>query len=296
LDDVFAKKDRKMGTAGKISNVMRFGVLVAAVVFVSATVSQASVLVDFLAEPVSPSSPEFIWDGAGLTSGPGSYGSGFAPPGGGADPGAGDGDLIPAQQSIPGLQIVTPFVLGGGIPGSVVNVPAVSTTFYDVTLDITEPLAADGPAYTLFGFYAVQKLVGGKFEIWSTDPSEGLNPDVHNPTLLLAGFVNNATLMGILQSDTGAALSADVVYTSGVIFDAAIDQLNSEGLVGSFSWSVLDIDGPVSVVNDMLEYFIANGTGQFSGVEGPLVPEPTTMALFGGAAWILTMRRKRRTA
>ncbi len=176
-----------------------------------------------------------------------------------------------------------------------VNAAAGSTTFYDVTLDIITPLGAAGPPESLFGVYVVQELTGGEFELWSTDPVEVGN-DVHNPTLLLAGKIEAAAIAGILHSDIGAVLSAEITYTGGVIYEAALVQYYAYGITGSFSWSLLDIDSPLSITTTgTLADFEANGTGQFSGIGDPLIPEPTTMALLGSAAWVLAIRRRRRT-
>jgi len=279
--------------------IQRVAVTAATVVALTLTFmassAHGSLLVDFLPEPASPGTPEFIWwDGTALTIGPGAMGTGFPPPGGGTDPGAGDGELLPQNQDIPGLQIVTPFVITGPTPpGGVVNVSAGSTTFYDVTLNITQPLAAAGAPDTLYGVYVVQELTGGAFEVWSTDPIETTN-DVHNPTLLLAGTIEDAAIAGILHSDTGAVLSATITYTDGVIYEAALEQYYALGITGSFSWSLLDIDSPLSITGGTLDDFEANGTGQFSGIGDPIIPEPATLGLLGSGAWVLVMRRRRR--
>jgi len=244
-------------------------------VLVFATAAQGALLVDFLPEPASPGMPEFIWDGASLTTGPGAYGDG-------------DGGDVPALQTPPGLQIVTPFVLGG-LPGGVVDAAASSTTFYDVTLDITTPLVANGTPDALYGVYVVQELTGGEFRILSTDPGQSVEP-----TLLLAGTVETAAIAGILNSDTGAVLSATVTYSGGVIYEAALEQYFAQGITGSFSWSLLDIDAPLSITGGTLDDFVANGTGQFSGIGDPIIPEPATLALLGSGAWVLAMRRRRR--
>ena len=274
-----------MNIAAEITRRIRFTGIVAVMVLVSVTAAQASLLVDFLPQPASEDMPEFIWDGSSLTTGPGAYG-------GGATPGVGDGDDGPELQPPPGLHIVTPFVIDSPTPpGGVVDVVAGSTTFYDVTLDITVPLTAAGAPDTLYDVYVVQNLTGGAFELLSTDP--GLTTD---PTLLLAGTVETAAIAGILNSDTGAVLSATISYTGGVIYDAALEYYGASSLTGSFSWSLLDIDLPLSVVegtpapdDDYLNEFEANGTGQFSGT-----PEPATLVLLLGGSCVVAMRRRRR--
>ena len=143
----------------------------------------------------------------------------------------------------------------------------------------------------LHGMYVIQELTGGQFRIWSTDPAA--TPE-HDPTMLLAGTIDTAAIAGILHSDTGAVLSAEVTYTGGLIYQAALEQYFALGITGGFSWSLLDIDQPLSVTNDMLDSFKANGAGQFSGIADPEIPEPTTMALLGSAAWVLAIRRRRR--
>lgn len=272
-----------MSIATKITRRIRLAGIVAAMVLVSAAAAQASLLVDFLPQPASRDMPEFIWDGFALTSGSGAFGTGFGP-------GAGDGDKLPEEQDIPGLQIVTPFVIDG-LPGGVVNATAGSTTFYDVTLELTESPSADGrPPNSLFGIYIVQELTGGEFRILSTDPVGGGEEDY---VVLLAGTITNAMIAGILNSDTGAVLSADITYTDGAIYYAAMERCNSTCLKGSFSWSLLNVDKPLSIIEgtpDYLDEFVANGTGQFSGT-----PEPATLVLLLSGACVVAMRRKRRT-
>ena len=243
-----------------------------------ASSTYGAMLVDFLPQPASDDMPEFKWDGTTLTSGPGAFGTNFGVPG------PGDGDELPEDQDVPGLQIVTPFVIGGQ-PGGVVNTDAGSTTFYDVTLDITTSHLATNE----YGFYVVEELTGGQFEIWSTDPADDPGADVENPILLLAGLIDTAMIAGILHSDAGAVLSAEITYTDGRIYQAAQAMFGIQEITGSFSWSLLDINSPLSVTNGLLDSFEANGTGQFSGV-----PEPATMVLLVSGACMLAIRRRRR--
>ena len=254
-------------------------VLVLTLTFIASS-AHGALIVDFMPEPASPGEAEFIWDGSSLTSGSGAFGTGFGP-------GAGDGESDPEDQDIPGLQIVTPFVING-LPGGVVNAAAGSTTFYDVTLELTESLDAVGAPDSLFAVYVVQELTGGQFRILSTDPVAGGVEDDYE--VLLAGTIQTAAIAGILNSDTGAVLSATIDYTGGAIYDAALAHLGANDLTGSFSWSLLDIDAPLSITGGTLDDFEANGTGQFSGV-----PEPATLVLLLSGAFAVAARRRRRT-
>ena len=263
--------------------------------FITSSAS-ASVIVTFMPEPASPDDPEFIWwDGEKLSVGPGAYGTGFGHPAYPGhpllpDPGSGDGDWDPALQNVPGLQIVTPFAIND-LPGGVVNEPDASTDFYDVTLDIHAPLYADGPAQIIAGFYVIQQLGGSTFTLWSTDPEE-TGADVHNPVPLLTGIINSAKIVGILNSGPGVALSADIDYTGGAIYDAARAQFNSYDLKGSLAWSL--IDAPLTFENGVLGDFEANGTGQFSGVGVTIISEPATFLLLASGFCMQAMRRRRR--
>jgi len=124
-----------------------------------ATSSFASLLVDFKPLPVTANVPELEWTGTNLAAGAGAVGNA-------------DGGLAPQLQSPPGLQIETPFTIPGLIPGKVANITG-STTFYDVTLELTG-LNADAAAIS-FGGIAVQSYGAGTFRLLSTDP-DGAGP------------------------------------------------------------------------------------------------------------------------
>jgi len=261
---------------------------IAALTLCGATTARASLLVDFLPQPASDGIPEFDWDGQYLTVGPGAVGTGIP------DPGApGDGELAPELQDIPGLQITTPFVIPS-LPGGAVRTVAGTTSFYDVTLDL-EPLEADGAPGLLGAAFLAQKLLGGRFSIWTTDPvNAGTpgDPEVNDPVLLLSGAIANAGITGLIGSQAGAVLSAKVTYDDGAIYDAAAAEFGPGELVGSLSWTLLEIDPALSITAGRLAAFDANATGQFSGV---VIPEPATVALLCVLApFVLRSRRRRK--
>jgi len=267
-------------TFGNAKKQVLIVALAAVAMGLSATVAQATILVNFIPEPASPATSEFEWDGSTLVDGPGALGTGF----GNTDPG--DGDDPVGSQDIPGLAMNTPFEISG-VPGSIEGTG--NTTFYDTTLDILgSGLPEAGDAFPLLGMIT-QPLGGGAFELWSTDPAPG-DPDA--PTLLLAGTVDTAFITGIAGSTTGATLSATVTYTDGVIYDAALATLLSAPLTGSFAWTLEDMSAPLTIGgSDRIEPFTANGTGQFSGI-----PEPGTLVLLGIGGLMMAARRRRMRA
>jgi len=253
-----------------------------------ATNAQAYVIVNFQPEPASETLPEFVWDTAFLFEGPGALGTGYL------NTGPGDGHLPPENQDVPGMTITSPFEIPG-VPVSVVGTG--NTTFFDTTLDILPPdtgapgLPGAGVAVPVGG-NLFQPLGSGAFELWSTDPLPG-DPDAM--VLLLAGTVDAAWITGVAGSTTGATLGADVTYTAGVIFDAAMTELGPEfatPLSGSFTWTLLDMSAPLAIGPQLvLDPFTANGNGLFSGI-----PEPGTLALLGIGGLIMAIRRRRRIA
>jgi len=260
---------------------------IVALTLCGASTARASLLVDFLPQPASDEIPEFIWDGDYLLIGPGAVGTGLP------DPNVpGDGDLPPDQQSAGGLLITTPFVIPG-LPGGEVRTTSGTTDFYDVTLEF-EPLGADGaPEVSVSGF-VTQQLVGGRFNIWTTDPvNAGApgDPEVNDPVLLLSGQIANAAITGIHGAHTGAVLSAEVAYDGGVIRDAAAAEFGPGPLVGSLSWTLLDIAPMLLVDGGQLAAFDADATGQFSGL---VVPEPATLGLLCFTApFVLRIKSRR---
>jgi hypothetical protein len=235
------------------------------------TAVDASVLVDFKPDPGSPTLYEIGWTGGQLVQRPGSVGNG-------------DGTLDPWKQTPGGLNIQTPFHIVG-VPGSTTNTSDNSTTFYDVTLQLTG-LAASGPPVKMplpGVVWVFQNVDTGTFTFLSTDPGGGA-------TTLLTGTINSASIVGKEGQASGWFESNDVDYTGGKIYDALIAAGgNPDG--ASLSWSLIDIGGGLRVVGAgslaTLQSFDANMTGL-------LTPEPATLCLMGvGVAVALVSRRKR---
>src|SRR5438093_298048 len=106
---------------------------VLAIVALIAPMALSKELLNFKPVPDSPNLAEFAWGGGTppqLLSGPGSLGNA-------------DGTLPVANQTAPGLQIDTPFVIPA-VAGSVVG--ASNTTFYDCSLTINGGFVATGAA------------------------------------------------------------------------------------------------------------------------------------------------------
>src|SRR5687768_11397092 len=97
---------------------IRAAVVVGASLVLAAS-APAAVILNFKAVPTSPAHPEFSWNGVALDEASGSIGNA-------------DGTSPLAAQTAPGLQFDTPFIING-VPGSSVNGPSNTTTFYDGT-------------------------------------------------------------------------------------------------------------------------------------------------------------------
>jgi hypothetical protein len=235
-----------------------------------ATAADAGLLVDFKPDPSSSTLYEVGWTGNQIVQRPGSVGNG-------------DGALSPTSQIPGGMNIQTPLNIVG-ITGSTNNSTDGSTTFYDVTLELTGLFASAAPIQTTImpGMVVVSQPVGtGTFTLLSTNKDALGNSIV--PTVLLTGTITDAVVSGLLGSTTGSIWSENVTFTGGV--------LNSISSTASLSWSLLDIGGGLKVVSGgfgtTLQSFDANMTGQ-------ITPEPATLCLLGiGAATVLATRRKK---
>src|SRR3954468_6921484 len=169
-------------------------------------VSNAATIVDFKPSPVSPTIPEFQFSralGGGVPVFRGALGS----------TSNNDGNVPVQNQTAPGLDSETPFILAG--PGSLNDVIAGTTHFYDSSLQFISGLQANGPAIppAFAGFPYIQPLSPGSFQLLSTGPA---------PILLLSGnIVASSFVVG--TGDAGSYFdSHDVTYTGGIIFNAMV--------------------------------------------------------------------------
>jgi hypothetical protein len=244
---------------------------IAALCAVCTFAANASTILDFKPTPVSPTTPEFQFSralGGGLPVFRGALGA----------TSNNDGNLPIQNQTAPGLDVETPFILAG--PGALNDLIAGTTHFFDSSIQFTAGLQANAPAIFAGGAFT-QSLSPGSFQILSTGPA---------PILLLGGNDTAASFIAGAGNAGATFASQDVTYTGGIIFNAMIaNGLNVTG--NSFSISMTDVTPNFGInSNDgFLNDFTANATGLFSvGV----VPEPATMCslILPGIA---LLRRKR---
>jgi hypothetical protein len=247
----------------------------AVAVGVCSTSAFAATLVDYKPTPVSPTTPEFVFNGpAGspsFQSGPGSIGNA-------------DGTAPVNAQTAGGLDAGVPFVIAG-VPGSSVDAVAGTTDFFDSTLNLSG-LAANAPALVA-GTTFIQSLGSGGFQLLSTDPD---GPGPLNPTLLLSGTISAASFI-VGTGNAGATFNSfGVTYTGGAIYTAML--ANGGSATGnSMSISMTDVTPNFSIdpSDGYLSNFSANATGLFNYTPAP---EPSSIAAIGllfGAA----MKRRR---
>jgi len=251
-----------------LSRITRFAAI-AALLSVCA-VSNAGTLVDFKPVPVSPNIPEFQFSralGGGAPVFRGALGA----------TSNNDGNLPVQNQTAPGLDAETPFILAG--PGSLNDLIAGTTHFFDSSLQFTAGLQANAPALNAGGSF-IQQLSPGSFQLLSTGPA---------PILLLSGNIGTATFI-VGTGNAGAVFNASGLnYTGGIIFNALVASGGNPNN-NSMSISLVDVTPQFNIAGDgFLGDFTANATGLFNS---NVVPEPASLSLLMLAAGTLLVRRR----
>ncbi len=221
-------------------------------------------LLSFDAQTNPPPSnlPEFQFNGS-FTTGAGSTGDG-------------DGALL-GLGTDPGLTINTPLTIAPGTLGEQNNLDG-STTFYDVTLQLTG-LSASGGAGS--GPLLNQLLTSGTFLFSSSNSGGGPG------TPLLGGTFTSAHIVGASNSSSGDELSGTITYNSGLIYSRLVAQ--GGGITGGNTVALNSISPVLGTTSGTLNNFSADGNGTFNVT---LLPEPSAISLLlvGGAA---LFRRRR---
>src|SRR4051812_10228473 len=233
--------------------------------------SNAATIVDFKPTPVSPNIPEFQFSralGGGVPVFRGALGS----------TSNNDGTLPIQNQTAPGLDAETPYILAG--PGSLNDLIAGTTHFFDSSLQFTGGLQANGPAINACGSF-IQPLSPGTFQLMSTGPG---------PILLLSGNITAASFI-VGTGNAGAVFSSqDITYTGGIILNALIAS-GGTASGNSMSISMTDVTPNFNIAGDgFLGDFTANATGLFNATNP--VPEPTSLCLLAIAMGALIVRRR----
>jgi len=226
-----------------------------------------------------------------------------------------DGSPIPALHStdnpgvsleIKGVSVTTPLSITA--PGATALTSG-GTRFDDVSFVLTG-LGAIGPAQESGA--AISQPLGRPtptdpvpmLQLFSADPDGATGPQ--QPTLLLSGFISDASLTALDHLVTSAVLSARILYAGGALYTPL--KSNGVSTSGNLSWALQDLTNlvtgqhalSVDTTTTYLAPFEASASGVFYAPPGidirpRPIPEPASAAAIALLAIPALLRRRRQT-